>query len=130
MPARWYLAGLRATLERAGVPYGYTITVWTSGQLLIGRRGTPHGWLLLAFAGGAVLAFAALSLLAPRGDGAPRSAPALGAVVAAQLCGIALALGVVALIAHAPSGVAWPAGGFAATAAYLAGMAIALGSGG
>lgn len=124
-----YLAGLHSAVDRAGVPYGYTVTIWTSGQVLIVSRGTPPALLLPAFAGGAALAYLSLAAVIGRsGDGRePVARAGLRAVwaVGIQLAAIMAAIGAVALVGEAPEGVAWPAGGFVATTVYLCGTATA-----
>ncbi|HET8756021.1 MAG TPA: hypothetical protein VFM58_08430 [Solirubrobacteraceae bacterium] len=124
-----YLAALQSALDRAGVPYGYTITIWTSGQLLADERGTPPVWLLPAFAAGAVVAYGLLAVLVGRwsGEPPPEGAPErLARATVIQIVAIALAIGAVALVGETPDAVAWPAAGFAATAVYLTGIALAL----
>jgi hypothetical protein len=124
-----YLAALQSALDRAGVPYGYTITIWTSGQVLADERGTPPAWLLPAFAAGAVAAYGLIALLLANHsrDAPPEGAPArLARATVIQVLAIALAIGAVALVGEAPDPVAWPAAGFAATTVYLTGIALAL----
>ena len=124
-----YLAGLHSAVDRAGVPYGYTVTIWTSGQVLIIARGTPPAVLLPAFAGGAALGYLALAALIGRsGDGrepVTRLSLRVASAIAAQVATIMVAIGSVALVSEAPAGVAWPAGGFLATTVYLCGTAAA-----
>jgi hypothetical protein len=124
-----YVAALQAALDRAGVPYGYTITIWTSGQVLADERGSPPIWLLPAFAAGAVVAYGLLAVLAGGGSNrdAPEGAPTrLAHATLIQIAAIALAIGAVALVGEAPELVAWPAAGFSATTVYLVGIAAAL----
>jgi len=124
-----YLSGLHSAVDRAGVPYGYTVTIWTSGQVLIISRGTPPTLLLPAFAGGAALGYLSLATLIGRsGDGrepVARGGLRVASDVAMQLAAIMVAIGAVALVGEAPDGVAWPAGGFVATIVYLCGTAAA-----
>lgn len=44
------------------VPYGYTLAVWSSGMVAVGRYGHPSVREILLFVGGAVLGFISLSL--------------------------------------------------------------------
>lgn len=124
-----YLAGLHSAVDRAGVPYGYTVTIWTSGQVLIISRGTPPALLLPAFAGGAAVGYLLLSALVGRsGDGrepVARGGLRVARAITAQVAAIMAAIGAVALVGQAPAGLAWPAGGFAATIVYLCGTAAA-----
>lgn len=118
-------AGLDAALERAGLPYGYTITIWSSGQVLIDARGTPGAWLVPSYALGALCGFGALKLAA-RGANPMLlrdvRAPAVPAWIL-QFATIAAALGAVALVARIDSSLVWIVGGFVATFVYLGGMA-------
>jgi hypothetical protein len=125
-----YLAALHSAVDRAGVPYGYTVTVWTSGQVLIISRGTPPALLLPAFAGGATLGYLLLAgLIGRSSDGrqpVTRGGLRAASAVATQLAAIMVAVGAVALVSEAPEDVAWPAGGFVATIVYLCGTATAI----
>lgn len=44
------------------VPYGYTLAVWSSGMVAVGRYGHPTIWEIVLFVGGAVLGYISLSL--------------------------------------------------------------------
>src|SRR3954453_12719113 len=55
-----YRAGLRSAGNPAALPYGYTVTMWSSGQVLIHFHGTPSLGLVALFAAGALLGFAVL----------------------------------------------------------------------
>jgi hypothetical protein len=119
---------LHTVLDRAGIPYGYTVTLWTSGQVLIGLRGTPRGALLPAFAGGAALGYVALAVAFGTGRQMPTDGDSVAAgrrlaVLLAQVVAIAVAVGAVALVGEAPPAIAWPGGGFVATTLYLGGSA-------
>lgn len=52
--------------ERAGVPYGYTLTIWSAGALCIRRFGLPGFAEVFLFALGGTAGYAALALLARR----------------------------------------------------------------
>jgi hypothetical protein len=49
-------------VRSAGLPYGYTVTMWSSGQVLIHFHGTPNLGLVALFAGGALLGYGILQL--------------------------------------------------------------------
>jgi hypothetical protein len=57
-------ARLADNLARESAAYGYTLTVWGSGSMLIAGFGTPHPDEVFAFVSGAVVGFAALAALA------------------------------------------------------------------
>lgn len=121
-PRRGYAAALVSVLSRSALPYGYTISVWTSGEVLRHDVGSPdivEIWLFLA---GATAAFGALGLLAAfaRPRPAKPSAYQLLRTGTIQVIAVGAALGVTCAIGliHAPA--AWPVAAFAATAVYLA----------
>lgn len=115
----------RATLEASALPYGYTLTIWSSGTLLAHVRGGPSVLEIFLFVAGGVGAFIVLSAAAraARGDIASLH-PCRGAwLLAGSLAWIGAggAVGAVALVAEIPSGVAWPLGSFVATGVFLVG---------
>ena len=122
--SRHYLYGLRSVLQGVALPYGYTVTVWSSGQEVIHLRGMPLVWQVFLFAAGAVGGYAALRALAP--DPAGDAAPTLGATprgaraVLIQVAALGAAVGSATLIGRIHSSLAWPLVGFSATALYLA----------
>ena len=126
-----YVRGLQAALRGVALPYGYTVTVWSSGQQLIHARGTPQVWAIFLFAAGAGAAFGTLRTLTP--DAVDAAEQPLGArphflrATVIQLAAIAAAIGAAGLVGLIPSPIAWPLGGFAATGLYLAGVAVELG---
>jgi hypothetical protein len=123
--------GIEAGLRGAAVPYGYTLTVWASGSLLMGARGKPGVPGVTLLLAGALAAFALLKALASGAEPAV-DATALGGsghrvrAVAVQAAGIAAALAAVDALAQIPAAVAWAAAGFAGTALYLLGIAAEL----
>jgi len=103
------------------MPYGYTVTVWATGALLIHLHGTPNVAEAFAFVGGALTAFALLSWLASRRRGRPRADPPRSPLAAGlHLAAAGLALGAAALLDLLPDGLAWPLSSFAATLVYMA----------
>jgi hypothetical protein len=119
---------LDKTLRSAVVPYGYTVTIWSSGAYLISLRGVPSAWEAFAFVAGAIAAFGVLSALSPRGQGsgsqtiAPPIHPdsshpifAAGLHVAA----VGLAFGAATLVDRALGQGAWFFGSFVVTFIYL-----------
>src|SRR5262249_61810789 len=123
MAMRDYRAGVDGVLRGAALPYGYTLTTWCCGEMLVERRGMPSGWLAVAYVAGALAAFGLLKLIA-RG-----SEPTTNAMQIADdrhvlragvthVGAIAAAVGAVWAIGHIHTAADWPAGGFAATALY------------
>lgn len=132
MPSRSpYLSGLDAALHGAGLPYGYTLTIWAAGQVLIDRHGKPGVASALAVVLGAAAAFGALKFSA-RGITPGTSASQLAAdphavrTGAIQVTTIVAAVGAVALIALIPTAIVWPLAALTATATYLTGTGFAL----
>ena len=119
--ARLYARALRATVRASAAPYGYTVTVWTSGGALIHFHGLPNIGDLFLFMAGAVVAFAAVALtsraFAPDSVGEQSASLLIGAF---HVWSVGAALGAVVGLASAISGdLAWLVGAFAATAVYL-----------
>jgi hypothetical protein len=127
---RIYVQALATIVRRSAIPYGYTITIWTSGAVLEHahrKAGVPQAYLFLL---GAAAGYGMVGLLAWRG--APhRLEPASGDLLrtgAINVVATGLALGSATLVAKIPGTVAWPTGSFVATATYLlvAGVGLAL----
>ena len=117
-----YRRALQSTVAAAAAPYGYTLTVWTSGAVVAHERGIPGAVGAILFAAGAIIGFALVGLVAYGGIGR-RPLPALEAFSVWQSihvlgigAAIALAFAVGKLIDH---DAAWLVAGFAATAVYL-----------
>jgi hypothetical protein len=117
-----YRPALRATIAASAAPYGYTLTIWTSGAVLSHARGIPSAAGALLFLGGAVAAYALVAAVALRGSRdqlvpEPATAAVWGGL---QLFAVGLAIGAATVIAHlVHDGAAWPLGGFFSTALYL-----------
>jgi hypothetical protein len=56
----------------AGIPYGYTLTVWGAGALCIGRFGLPSPAEVFGFVGGASVGYFGLALGSRRAIDVPR----------------------------------------------------------
>jgi len=117
-----YRRALRWTVAAAAAPYGYTLTVWTSGAVVAHERGIPDVVGAILFAVGAMIGFGLVGLVAYGGIGRrPPPAPEVFSVwqsihVLGIGAAIALAFAVARLIHH---DAAWLVAGFAATAVYL-----------
>jgi hypothetical protein len=113
----------------SAAPYGYTISVWSSGAVLIHFRGTPNVGDVVGFAAGAVAGFTLIGLVV---HWMLRTTEEAHSPTERVLTGIlhwfaiGAALGAVALIAQIPSWVAWPLAMFAATTVYLVGASLQL----
>jgi hypothetical protein len=109
-------------------PYGYTVTIWTSGGVLIHERGAPSAVEALLFMLGAVVAYASVSVAAYGSFRARVADPRPSAIWAGfHVAGIGMAIGAATLVGHLVGGTAaWPCGGFAITTSYLLVLAIQL----
>jgi len=120
---RSYRRHLRNAVATSAAPYGYTLTIWTSGAVTTHARGIPTAWEALLFLGGAVLGFAAAAALAygrPSQVFATREHGSVRLWGGFHLVSVGLAIGAAALVTaliHDP--VAWMVVGFAATLVYL-----------
>jgi hypothetical protein len=127
-PVRLYVRALRTTVRASAAPYGYTVTVWTSGGALIHFHGQPTIGDLFLFVAGAVLAFAAVALVSrafAQQSLGEQSPPQL--IGAFHVGSVGAALGAVIGLGSAISGdLAWMAGAFVATAVYLVTVALQL----
>ena len=118
-----YRHHLRAVVAASAAPYGYTLTLWTTGAVASHAEGLPSAVDALLLLAGAVTGFAAVGayafgsvneVLVPRIKGEVR---VWGGV---HLPSVGASIVLVALIIHALHGVSvWPVVGFVATATYL-----------
>ena len=120
--SRRYRAALAVVVAAAATPYGYTVSIWSAGAILMGAHGVPNEGQVAGFIGGALGGFALLGL-ASRPHLTRESLPdrAGDRVTAGTLHWIAIsaAVGGVVLIRPLPGWAAWPLGSFAATTTYL-----------
>ena len=121
LPAR-YRSALGATVATSAGPYGYTLTIWTSGAVLSHAHGIPSTTAAFLFLLGAVAAYALVSGLAFGGLSEhvvlePTRAAVWGGL---HFLSVGLAIGAASLVARWDASLAaWPLGGFLATALYL-----------
>ncbi len=117
-----YRHGLRKAVGTSAGPYGYTLTVWTTGAVLIHARGVPSTFEALCFMFGAVLGFAAIGALAFRTNTGIRARAVSHPVLwgSFHFVPVAASVGAASLTAHIVNGASdWPLAGFTATAIYL-----------
>lgn len=118
-----YFQSLQTALHGAALPYGYAVTVWSSGAALTGERGMPSKAEIFLFALGATSAYGGLMLLTSGTAGeaetplsrSPRRIRA-GLIHVAAIGG---ALAAAMLIARIQSSAAWLLATFGATLLYL-----------
>jgi hypothetical protein len=117
-----YGRAVQAVLRGSALPYGYTVTVWSTGAVVMGSHGAPGVGLVFLFAAGAIAGFAAVVLIgraAPPEPLEPASRDLLATGVA-HVAAVGAAIGAAALIAEIGGGVAWPLASIAATTLYVA----------
>jgi hypothetical protein len=115
-------AALATIVAASAAPYGYTISIWSAGAVLMRVHGLPSVGAVFAFVGGVVIGFGLMGALA---RGALTRMECLDHPGDRVLAGsmnwfaVGAAVGAVALIAELDSVAAWPLGAFAATTIYL-----------
>ena len=122
-PIDWgtYRRAARTTVASSAAPYGYTLTIWTSGAVLTHARGLPSTIEALLFMTGAVGGFTTVGLVVFEdlharlaGDARPTLWSGL------HILSIGLAIGMATLVAHLLTNIgAWPITGFVVTVIYL-----------
>ena len=118
-----YFRALQTALHGAGVPYGYAVTVWSTGAALAGEHGVPTTAEIFLFAAGATSAYGGLRLLTWETGGEaqtplPRS-PNLARAGVVHVVSIGAAIVAALLIARIPGSVAWLLAMLASTLLYL-----------
>lgn len=123
------LSALPLVVERAGVPYGYTLSIWSAGALCVRRFGVPGLAEVFLFAIGGTAGYGALALWARRRHRDGQREGAACHAAPGPLWENVVVMPALALTAA----VAWllPGAGlnflvvpFVATVAYLAGLAV------
>lgn len=119
-----YLRALETSIQGAGLPYGYAITVWATGSLLAGERGMPSVASTFLFAAGAAAAYGGLRLLLTWNMGGEAERPLARSpdpIRAGVLHVAAIGLAILAstLVARIGSDAAWTLAPLAATLLYL-----------
>jgi hypothetical protein len=97
-----YKSALRTTVAASAAPYGYTLTIWTSGAVLSHARGIPSSTSAVLFLIGAVGAYALVGALVFAGLSEQQAPESARAVVwgALHFFSVGLALGAASLDAH------------------------------
>ncbi|MEW6581355.1 MAG: hypothetical protein AB1416_01160, partial [Actinomycetota bacterium] len=113
-------AGLRAAfgsiVSAGAAPYGYTVSIWSTGAVVAHEHGLPGVGQVFLFAAGALLGFGALAVAA-RGTATMDTGDVRARIVAGALhwFAVGVAVGVAALLARLPAVAAWPLGSLVAT---------------
>jgi hypothetical protein len=109
-------------VSASAAPYGYTLTIWSSGALLMHYRGAPTVAEIFLFIAGAIAAFAGMWLVgrtAIEQAGQLPQGTVRGRAGSLDLFSVGLAAAAGCLIAMIPGWTAWPLAAFGATAVYL-----------
>jgi hypothetical protein len=121
---------LEAVVAASAAPYGYTISIWSSGAIVMHAHGAPDALCVVLFALGAIVGFAALGLAstaiaacnaAVLDGGSERVAAGM-----LNLLAVGAALGSAVVLARTPGRLAWLLTSLAATALYLLGASAQL----
>ncbi|MBD0282238.1 MAG: hypothetical protein ICV69_08605 [Thermoleophilaceae bacterium] len=122
-----YRIHLQAAVATSAAPYGYTLTVWTSGAVTMHARGIPSALEALLFLAGAVAGFAVVGAAA---HGSPAQVLRASPDARVRLWGgfhlpsVGAAIAAVALASELiHDSLAWPVVGFLATGIYLLAIA-------
>lgn len=129
MSTRTLRAALGTMVAASAAPYGYTISIWSSGAMLMRTHGTPDAGEIFGFLAGALTGFGLMGLLAQGALARMESLDHAGdRVLAGAMHWLAAgsAVGTVALIAELHGWEAWPLCSFAATTIYILGASAQL----
>ncbi len=124
-----FRSALRTTVATSALPYGYTLTIWTTGAILSHARGIPDTGQALLLLVGAVAAYALVGGIAFGGLSEQLAPPPSRAAVwgALHLVSVGAAIAAATVVAHTVTGiVVWPLDGFLVTAVYLLASALQL----
>jgi hypothetical protein len=114
---------LRGSVAASAAPYGYTISIWSSGAVAMGVLGDPAPGEVLLFLGGASAGFLALALVVFGSLTVELQTPdvkrlsLLGVTHLFSAAGAVLCVWGACELLGTPTG--WPAAGFLATVVYL-----------
>ena len=118
-----YRARLRSVVAASAAPYGYTLTIWTSGAVTTHNQGLPSAGQALLLLVGAVAGFALVGAIASGGPAhvlSSEPAPPVRVWGGFHLPAVGLAIAVAALAdTMAPDTPAWALVGFTSTTVYL-----------
>ena len=118
-----YFKALQTSLHGAALPYGYAITVWSSGTALIGEHGSPTSAEIFLFVAGATSAYGGLMLVTGENAGEAKKPlsrsphPARAGLL--HLAAIGAAVTGALLSAQIPGSAAWLLTTLVATLIYL-----------
>jgi hypothetical protein len=116
---------LDAVVAASAAPYGYTVSIWSSGAIVMHAHGAPDVLDVVLFALGALAGFAALGLVSTAIAACTEATLDRGSErVAAgmlNLLAVGAALGSAVVLARTPGRLAWLLASLAVTVLYLLG---------
>ena len=117
-----YRRNLRAAVGFSAGPYGYALTLWSTGAVLTGTHGIPTALSAVTFVVGAVLAFTTVGISAfgslKRNLTREKGHEVLWG--SGQIFSVGLSVGAAVLVGYYVEGfLAWPLTGFVVTALFL-----------
>lgn len=114
-------SALHLVLERSALPYGYTLTIWSSAAMLMHRHGAPVPLDVFLFLLGGGMGFAAIALVARGLSAEPLETGSRQMHLTGALQGVSVVAAVAAadLVAQISGEAAWPVGSFAVTVIFL-----------
>ena len=122
MIATHYRRNLRAAVAFSAGPYGYTLTLWSTGAVLTGTHGIPTPLSAVTFVVGAVLAFATVgaSAFGSLKEDLTREKGHEVLWGSGQVFSVGLSISAAVVVGYYVEGfVAWPLTGFVVTALFL-----------
>ena len=116
-----YLRALTTVVRGSALPYGYTLTIWTTGAVLERGHGTPAVGDIFLFLAGAIASFMLVAVGVRQLDHQPLADPGgeLTRTGIVQVFAVGSSLGAAALVALISGPVVWPLAAFLATLVYL-----------
>jgi len=123
-----FFRAVETSVHGAGLPYGYAVTVWSTGAALIGEQGKASPGAIFLFAGGATAAYGTLKALTwntEREAEKPLTrSPRPVRAGFLHVCAIGLAIAAALASAQLPGDAPWFLAPFFATLVYLSGSSV------
>lgn len=119
---------IETSVQGAGLPYGYAITVWSTGSVLVGEHGKASVLATFLFAAGAIVAYGTLKVLTWHTDEpaekplAKSPRPVRAGIM--HIGAIALAISAALAAAQVSGEAAWLLAPLASTFVYLSGSSV------
>ena len=128
MPDSPFLRATETSVRGAGLPYGYALTVWSTGAALVGEHGKASPVAIFLFAAGAVAAYGSLKALTWKthreAETPLTKSPHPVRAGLMHICAIGLAIAAALGAAQIPGATPWFLAPFLATLVYLSGSSV------